>query len=172
MSIVYDTIVVEDRLETMFEDLPKMKSLSGETYHSVVFGYGDKKELNAFLSNREEPYPLIWLLYPYSENHQKTKVVVDGAVFILAVSTNSSMQNYERLKVTFGKILIPLFNNFRLLFRRSNIVNFEEDFIIQKHPNYSDSEEGEQNAGSFIWDALRVSFDFSLNSSCYKKLKI
>ena len=43
-------IVLEDKFELMFKDLPKMVAIDSNDDYPVVFGYGDKKELNAFLS--------------------------------------------------------------------------------------------------------------------------
>ena len=109
--IATQTLVVEKRLEEIFCYLPEMTSLSGGTNHPVRFGYGDKKELNSFLKNRslDKVYPLIWLLYPYTENHSNTDVEVTNATFILAMSTNAQMENKERIEKTFGKVLLPLF---------------------------------------------------------------
>ena len=89
------TIVVEERLQEIIDCFPEIESLSGRSSHKVIFGYGDEKELNAFLKVRklEAVYPLIWLLYPYSEKHTNTKVEVSKAVFIMSVSTNASMEN-------------------------------------------------------------------------------
>ncbi len=172
MGLTTATIKVESRLEEMFCDLPKVVSLSEQSTHSVVFGYGDKKELNFFLKTKtkKDAYPLIWLLYPYKETHTPTKVEVSNATFILAVPTVTGMQNKERLSRTFGEILIPLFDNFRTLFKRANIVNCNSEYDVFKYPNYSDSESGDEHAGAFIWDAMRIDFDFDLIEGCYRKI--
>jgi hypothetical protein len=168
------TIVVEERLQEIINYFPEVLSLSGQSSHKVIFGYGDKKELNAFLKVRklETVYPLIWLLYPYSEKHTNTRVEVSKAVFILAVSTNASMENKQRLDSNFGKILLPLFFTFRKAFKNANIINSNNEYDVVKHPNYSDGESGEEHPGTFIWDALRVETDFELMDTCLKELKL
>ena len=168
------TIVVEDRLQEIINYFPEVKSLSGESSHEVIFGYGDKKELNSFLKVRElsDVYPLIWLLYPYNEKHTNTKVEVTNAVFILAVSTNASMDNKERIDTNFGKILLPLFFKLRTAFKNANIINTNNEYDLVKHPNYSDTDEGTEHPGTFIWDALRIETDFDLMDTCLKELKL
>ena len=171
--ITETTIVLEDKLAEMFSDLPAMSYSDGSPSFPVSFGYGDKKELNAFIKLREsnKPYPLIWLLYPYEEKHNKNRLQVDDVVFILAVPTIASMQNPQRLKETYANILIPLFDNVRWLFRRTNIVNFNDEYTMTKYPNYSDTDDGEEHAGTFIWDALKVELSFSVIDTCYKSVK-
>lgn len=171
--IATKTLVVEKRLEEIFCYLPEMTSLSGGTNHPVRFGYGDKKELNSFLKNRslDKVYPLIWLLYPYTENHSNTDVEVTNATFILAMSTNAQMENKERIEKTFGKVLLPLFYNMRYVFQNANILSSNQNYEVIKHPNYSDSDLKEKNAGAFIWDALSVTCDFTLIATCLRTIK-
>jgi len=160
------TIVIEDKLTQLFAMLPSMDG------YEPVFGYGDEKELNAFLKHRQrvKPYPLIWLLYPYTETHGKNNVELQNLSFILSVQTNSSMQNHERLKVTYEKVLYPLLDNIRSLFKRSNIVNTDSSYEIIKYPNYSSTDEGIEHAGTFIWDAMKISVTLSLNDACIRQV--
>jgi len=166
------TIVVEERLQEIIDCFPEVLSLSGRSSHKVIFGYGDEKELNAFLKVRklEKVYPLIWLLYPYSEKHTNTNVEISKAVFILATSTNATSENKERLDKNFGKILLPLFFTLRKAFRQANIINTDSEYNVVKHPNYSN--DGEEHDGTFIWDALRVETDFTIIDTCLKDLKL
>ena len=131
-----------------------------------------EKENNCiFLKNKEKgisPYPLIWLLYPYKEEHNENRMLVNNAVFILAVKTNTSMENFQRLKETYKKVLFPLLDNFRYLFKKANIISTKEEYTITKYPNYSDTDAGEKHAGNFIWDALKVETSFQVVSNCYR----
>ena len=163
----------EESLGEMFTDLPMMKYEDSNDSYEVVFGCGDGKELNSFLklAHRDTPpYPLIWLLYPYTELHKKKEMEVSNCSLILAVQTNSSMQNKERLATTFEKVLYPLLENIKYLFHSANIVSVNDEYTIVKHPNYSHSEEGSEHAGTLIWDALKVDFDIKLKDTCYRKV--
>jgi len=176
MNSVIDTIIFEDRLKEMFLLLPDMSYETGGTKFPVTFGYGDRKELNFFLKSKtrgDAPYPLIWLLYPYVENHEGNKLHVDGANLVLAVKTIASMQNPERLETTFKKVLIPLFDNIRHLFNVANIVNKADKYEIIKYPNYDYNNGGAEHPGTLIWDALDVKFDISIlsNRVCLKPVK-
>jgi len=165
-------VKVEERLDEMFTYLPAMAGINSEGSFNPTFGYGDGIELNAFLKgkqNSESPYPLIWLLYPYSEQHSEHFVDVKGMVLVLAVQSNASMQNRERLKTTFNQLLIPLYDNISLLFKRASITNLNWDYEVQKHPNYSD---GGDSAGTFLWDALRMKFDIRITDDCLKAIKV
>jgi hypothetical protein len=177
MGIVTDkVIIIEDVLEKVFSYLPKMSFEEGGTEYPVVFGYGDKIELNSFLSNREQSdvYPLIWLLYPLSEEHHKTKANFTDVVFVLAVTTNQSMENKERLILTYGKVLMPLFYNIRMLFRRSNVISVDsknETYKATKFPNYSEDETRDKSGTIAIWDALQVIVDLEIIQGCIKPIK-
>ena len=142
----------------------------------VTFGYGDELELNVFLANRDKtnPYPLVWMLYPYDEDHQKTRLIADGVTFVLAVETNQSMENHERVKLTFEKILYPLLYNVRLALRQSGIITIgseNESFKGVKHPNFSKTAAREESAVIAIWDALKVSVDLEVTEGCVKPIK-
>tara|TARA_R110000764_G_C11027156_1_gene384737 strand:- start:2723 stop:3232 length:510 start_codon:yes stop_codon:yes gene_type:complete len=168
MSTVKSFIVVEDRLAEMFDMLPTIKDK-----FKPKFGYGDKKELNAFLKNRKRtsPYPLIWLLYPYKEVHNKRNVSIKNLELVIAVQTNSSMENSERIIKTYKGILIPLLDDINSLFLRANILNVNKEYEVEKHPNYSDSEEGNSSAGTLIWDAIKLTYDITITDDCLRNIK-
>ena len=176
MGQLKDFLVAEDVLEEVFSYLPKMQfNQSGEKY-PVQFGYGDHLELNLYLKNREESdvYPLIWLLYPLKEEHLKTRIRLPRASFILSVTTNQTMENQERLKLTYGKILMPLFHNIRLSFRQSNVVsvyNKDEMYDIVKFPNYSENSLRDKAGVTAIWDALKFTVDLDIIQGCIKPIK-
>ena len=168
------TIVPERKLEEMFATLPTMQYSVGESFYPVSFGYGDKDELNAFLKSKhkgEAPYPLIWLLYPYTESHDRNRVTLNRVDFILAVNTNASMQNPQRLKETYANILYPLLDNIRYLLKRSNIINWNEELEVIKYPNYSDDAEPDKHFANLIWDAIKINLTFDIIDTCYRPVK-
>lgn len=170
MGITKSYIIVEDRLEDIFSFLPEIKA--GFKNH---FGYGDKKELLAFLKTKTKgattPYPLIWLLYPYKESHTKKGVQVKNLQLILAVEGGASSQNPQRMEETFKAVLFPLLDNIIKAFTQANITNWNREFEAEKRPNYSSSEEGTAHATTFRWDALKFKTDIVINDGCLKEIK-
>lgn len=174
MGVVKQIIVFEDVLEAIFSYLPRMKYNTGDLDdYPVVFGAGDKKALNVFLKTKlkgDRPYPLIWLLYPYEETHNRTNLSIDKTTLILAVPTNKSMQTKQRIDETYKKVLFPLYDNMVFALGQANIVNIAHEFKVVKYPNYSDEPSDEESAGIFIWDALRVNFQITIQGTCLKPI--
>lgn len=166
-------IILENVLEDIFSYLPKMAYSKTEQAFPVVFGCGDEIELNVWLKDRESSntYPLIWLLYPYVEGHSKTKIELDKIDFILAVDTNSSMQNKERIVETYTKVLMPLYWNMRYALKVANVINTASEYSVVKHPNYSKSASKEESGTIAIWDALKVTTNFSVIDTCLRPIK-
>ncbi len=174
MGVATKSIVLEEVLDEIFSYLPDMSfEVGGDTF-PIRFDYGDEVSLNHFLANREvsTTYPLIWLLYPYSEKHTRTKLELGALNFIFAVNTNSSMENRERMEQTFGKVLMPLLFNFRQVLQKAGVININNNFDVVKHPMYSKTDAKEENAVIAIWDALKVTTEgFKVTDTCLKEIK-
>lgn len=173
MSVIKETIVVEDKFREIFSYLPNMAGEDAEEY-PVIFKGGDQKELIAFIKAQtggDSPYPLIWLIYPFIEVHSRTKVTLENISFVMAVETNQEMSVEERLEETYKKILLPLFDNMKDLFRRANIFNTDEVYSVIKYPNYSgDEDDGEERTKvTDIWDAIKITFSCSIIDACLNK---
>lgn len=165
-------IVIEDRLTEMFDYLPEMKN-ANDVLFKPTFMYGTQKQLLDFLrqnSKGTSKYPLIWLVYPYEEKHCRSEVEFKNLTLVLAVETNSKMLNSQRMKETYAKVLIPLFDNIKKCFNKANISNSSDEYFVTKFPNYSHKEDEVENEATYIWDALRVTFDGKLNSNCLKPI--
>jgi hypothetical protein len=161
-------IVIENRLTEMFAYLPEMQGPNNLLY-KPTFMYGTQKQLLDFLrqnSTGASKYPLIWLIYPYEETHNRSDVVFTNMTLVLAVETNSSMLNTQRMKETFEKVLIPLFDNIKICFHKANISNVSDVYEVIKFPNYSETPEQNENATTYLWDAMRITFSGKLNSNC------
>lgn len=176
MSVIAETMVVEDKFAEMFTYLPKMTNEKQEEFE-VRFKYGDQKELIAFLKSEigsDNPYPLIWLIYPFIEIHSRNKVTLNDVSLVLAVETNDSMFNEDRMEQTYKTVLFPLLNNIKTVFKRANIFNTDEVYTIIKYPNYSgiDDGEGDENKSTDIWDAIKVTFSCSIIKGCLKIQKL
>jgi len=169
--IASSAIIIENRFDEIFSYLPQMQNASGILF-SPTFMYGDQKQLLDFLrqnSKGESKYPLIWLIYPYNEKHKRSYVEFSGLSLVLAVETNTSMLNSQRMKETYAKVLIPLFDNIKKCFSIANIVNVPDVYDIVKFPNYSE-DAGEENETTYVWDALKVTFDGKINSNCLQPI--
>jgi len=174
MGIVKEIIVIEDRFKEVISFIPGIE-VGGDTF-PVTFGYGDPKELNAFLKSKENdefhPYPLIWLLYPVTEEHRKTEVILNNAQFIIAVDTNSSILNEERLTTSYKEVLFLIYNNFILAMSKSNTINLKRDVKVTKFPNYSGDEKTSMHFTTDGWDALKVIINCRINNVCLKTIKL
>lgn len=166
-------IIVEDRLKELFDYLPDMLGTKDgdNTKYPIIFKYGDVKELQSFLKldKNKDNYPLIWLAYPYSEEHKRSKVSLNNLSLIIAVPSNTTMLNDQRLKETYKKVLIPLFDNIKELFRMGNIIRVGEIYNIIKYPNYSDTVDN-KNTVLVIWDAMKITFDCVITDACLKTI--
>lgn len=173
--VTKSTIIVEDRLQELFNYLPEMDDidLTGNKY-KPVFKYGDQKELLAFLKLNQKVsiYPLIWLVYPHNEVHHNNRVVLENISLVLAVEGNINSLNEERMQITFNKILIPLFNNIKTLFQLGSIINVGETYNVTKYPKYSYLEDSEQNNVTAIWDAMKITFNCDISNRCLKPITL
>lgn len=176
-------IIVENKLEEIFSYLPLMSYEVGGAEFKVYFGYGDELELNAFLKQKEgdetQPYPLIWLLYPYEEIHKKKEVYLNDIVLIVATNTNNNMLNKERIATNFSKVLIPLYDNIERAFLRASNMNFLQEVKVTKFPNYSGEDQRrssieprEESFANTLWDALKTKWKISINDNCLKQIKL
>lgn len=178
MATIKKVISVENTLEAIFDQLPVMKYTDSSTNkYKPKFDYGDNKDLLSFLKlkgkEREDPYPLIWLEYPFMETHYDNKMEAKGISLILAVKTNTSMTNRQRLKETYRNVINPLFDNVRHSLKMGNIVNVSGIYQGKKFPNYSSSQLDEEHKTVAIWDAFKITFDIEIVSdiNCLRPIK-
>ena len=173
MGVTKNIIVVEDRLRAVFDTLPPM--IVDLVEYPIVFKYGDEKELMSFLKNtqgNDTPYPLIWLVYPYEEKHNRTHVSITDMSFVLAVETNEEMFNEERFETTYKDVLFPLYDNIRKLFNMANIITTNDTYKVIKFPNYSGEDGGSEEQKTVdIWDALKITFNCTINDWCLEPIE-
>lgn len=174
MGVIKKTLVIEDILSSHFDMLPPFeKEVGGVTIEfSPFFKVGDDKELLAFIKEKEtKPYPLIWLMRPFSEDHKTTFVSCDDLSFVLAVESNTEEYDSDRLESSYKAILLPLLDNIKKIFRISASIDFNNNNVkITKFPNYGEDNE---NEFSSIWDALKVTFEsLSFKDKCIKQINI
>lgn len=169
MGVVHEMIIIEERFAEMFAYLPKY--LNGSVEFTPVFMYGTQKQLLEFQKVNKKPYPLIWLMQPYKEKHLKTKVELEDISFVLAIETNASMLNPERMETTFKPMLIKLYNDIRSLFTVSSIINLNEEIEIYKEFNFASDDSEETQISLDRWDAMKFTFSCTLNNFCLREPK-
>jgi len=171
--VTKEVIIVESRFNEIFEYLPEITNKDNIGF-KPTFMYGNNKQLLDYLrQNRsiESVYPLIWLIYPYNEIHERSFVTLENVSIVLAVETNSSMLNEQRLKETYAKVLFPLFDNIKKAIGIANIISTDEKYSLVKFPNYSEEPNSEKNATTYVWDALKITFNCKITSNCLKPIK-
>ena len=173
MSVIKEFLVIEDILSQLFAFIPPFVNKRGE--FPVTFKYGDEQELTEFLSNNSnfkgKVYPLIWLVYPYLENHTRTKVESEQLSLILAVQGSASSYSEERMEQTFKTVLFPLCDSIKTIFKQSYVIDTGDNYEVLKYPNYSVSFGGESEQEEIDrWDALKVSFSAKFNNNCIKPI--
>ena len=167
-------IVVEDKLKAILDQLP-LVPLSTTGLFKPVFMWGSQRDLIATLKlykSSQKPYPLVWLITPYKETHDRLKkrVDVENMSIILAVPNNSQMLPIQRLETSFKQVLIPLFENVQDLFRKASTVSSDQVYGIEKHYNYGGDD---QKTGiTDIWDVLKFDINMQINDRCLNKMVI
>ncbi len=159
-------IVVESRLQELFQSLPSIND--GTHDFTPVFDWGLKSDLAILLKQEKKPYPLIYLESGFAEVHnaQQDEVQVSLSFKVATYGLNSTLLNQQRLKGTMEIMLIPLVENIRKAFERSNIIQMQEqEWEITKFYNY-----GQDNVqeATHVWDAIKFDVELVINNDCLK----
>jgi len=172
-----NTIILEDKLDDIFQYLPAMVVSENSEGYKPVFHFGDEHEIKVFLKKYElekrKPYPLIWLLYPFKEKHIGKTLQLEDLPLILAVDTDKNLSSKLRLKTTYKKVLIPLMNMVVESLTKASTVKINKEREFVKFPNYSDDLlSGEENFTGARWDAIKLYLSFSINNGCLREIKM
>ena len=159
-------IVVEDKLTTLFDNLPDL-TVGGESF-KPIFEFGDLKDLNKFLKQEVKKYPLIWLESGFNESFNEEGVSISPNIVIATYGLNLSYSNREKLDINFKTVLMPLLENVIKTFERSNIIIFNgSDCKITKYYNYGDESRHETTD---IWDAIKLEVEITIKDDCIKQV--
>ena len=147
----------------------------GQTPSKVKFMFGTQKELNIWLAETKDKYPLVWLVYPLTEsynNNQQSFYTYSNARLIFAINNDSDKMVHTRLQTT-RFVLDQLTEKFTELMRNSHLKKFilvdkTTDIKEKFYPNYSTNEQ--KDSGSIdIWDAITFDCDLHLIPNCIPK---
>jgi len=161
-------IVVETRLQEVLSGLPviEIDYKGTPTPFPHRFDWGSQEDLNIFLQQEKKIYPLIWLETGFTENHNRNdgSVSVSISLKIATYGLDNTLLNQQRLNLTFKEVLIPMLDNIRKTFERSNIVQIEgDDWEIEKFYNYGT---GSKTETTDWWDAIRFDIDLIITNDC------
>jgi len=168
--------LVEDKIEEILSFIPPLVNEQGNEFKHY-FSHGPSQDLNSFIAKETEQnvYPLIWLVYPYTETRNDINVTVSNLRLILAVDNSVDMLNKQRLMGSYSKALYPLFFSIqKILTKANNIEVVDNEYRLTKFPNYGEKKHNHDTFDALtttIWDALAVDFSFKLNKFCHKLKK-
>lgn len=144
-----------------------------QTVTPVRFSFGTQKELDIFLKNNSNPYPLVWLVYPVSESYQLNKRRhhrFDRIRLIFAINTTTDKLIEERLQTT-RYVLDQITDKFISLMNHSQYRKFigidkTTKLVETFHPNYSVNESQDKSKAIDVWDAMVLDCDINLIPDC------
>lgn len=168
-------IIIEDRLQELFETLPTIPS--GDPDQPTAqpqFGFGTEKQLLVFLQDFEKqsvyPYPILWYETPRRSTGPKQIRTVSGATFIIATPTKEGWSNKQRLKSTVAQRIEPVAELMFKALRKSGFTriigqntSYEDELFL----NYGNPDQSE-NKVPYIWDAMRITLDLEVTDKCLR----
>ncbi|AGO47381.1 structural protein [Cellulophaga phage phi19:1] len=148
-------IKVIDIIEAEFAKIPQ---IAGQD--SLLFGYGDKREIDAVIigNKHKKMYPLAWYLIPNEITHSATSA--KGTFeFIIAHNSKIDYRNDQRFRLMYDTVLFPYLEAIITRFNRPSLIVPSDTYRITEYPNYSDSGKHSQID---CWDALKLVIDLEI----------
>jgi len=159
-------IIVEDIIKV---EVAKMVAVNlfDNRNQKPVYGWGDKNELNKYLTiYKNKSYPLIWQIP--SEKTNRVNEISQTCDFILAINftkNETDLMNPDRLESTFKPVLYPFMEVFLQALNKSrNITINKSEFTFEDFPNYAITSPNDEVVD--LWDAVRVSIDATFMNNC------
>lgn len=147
----------------------------GDTPSPLKFGCGTKKELDLWLIQTKDKYPLMWLQYPVTEKHNNNAqafYTYPDATLVFAVNNNSSDLVNVRLQTT-RFVLDQIIEKLEKLSRNSHLnrfikinknINIDQKFMANF--SYKNQEKGAQID---VWDAIEYYCTIQFYPNCLPK---
>lgn len=153
----------------------------GQTPSKVKFMFGTQKELNIWLAQTKDKYPVIWLVYPVKEiqeNVNENKFIYEKMRLIFAINNTVDKLVQTRVQTT-RFVLNQIVAKFISLTSQGEIVKYlhlnKKAKLLQSfEPNYSASKPSEpsskqgQSGSIDIWDAIVLDLDLIFQPDCFK----
>lgn len=137
----------------------------------INYGYGDQKELLAWITSQDKAsvrkYPLVWyVLNDYTEFDGWYKSDVR---LVIMQNTDSTWFNPKRKDESYSKILDPTWDVLKNALTISSYVevfgSLEDRFKLKSEPKYAFSEIDKSEVSDVV-DALVVEFKIRIKPSC------
>lgn len=153
----------------------------GQTPNKVKFMFGTQKELNIWLAQTKDKYPVIWLVYPVKEiqeNVNENKFIYEKLRFIFAINNTIDKLVQTRVQTT-RFVLNQIVEKFINLTIQGKIIKYlhlnKKSKLLQSfEPNYSASKPTDpaskqvQSGSIDIWDAIVLDLDLIFQPDCFK----
>lgn len=158
------------KLTEVFEQLPLIQGLAAN------YKWGDSLHLNKLIklynNQQSNPYPII---YNVSNNYGLDKrsgyLNYNPLSLVIATrNTNVDWHNGNRWATSYNNILFPLAFYILQSFKKSQVFHWDGDYRIYEFPNYSSTDEKEENGTTDIWDAIRIDVRMSLVDRCVQPI--
>ena len=163
-------ITFEESLGKLIQLLPVVTI--GDNDYSIKYNWGTQEVLNKYLiTNKENSYPLIWLIVGRDTNEIKGKNISRNARIVIATrSMNKEEFNEFQFQTYYKEILHPIQLNLIKVLERSGISQIIDDTYNSEFvPNYSFQDE----AGTLvdIWNAIVLNIEISFNTDYQCRIK-
>jgi hypothetical protein len=144
----------------------------GYNDYSIKYNWGTQEVLNKYLiTNKENSYPLIWLIVGRDTNDIKGKNISRNARIIIATrSMNKEEFNEFQFQTYYKEILHPIQLNLIKVLERSGISQIIDDSYSSEFiPNYS----FENSEGGLIdiWNAIVLNIEVSFDTDYQCRIK-
>lgn len=156
-------ISFEETLGKLVNLLPTV-DINGNNF-TVKYNWGTEEVLNKYLiTNKENSYPLIWLINGIDKNDIKNYKISRNARIVIATrSMNKEEFNEFQFQTYYKEILYPIQMNVIKVLESSGISEIIDDNYSSKFvPNYSFQDE----KGSLvdIWNAIVLDVNISIST--------
>jgi hypothetical protein len=148
----------------------------GQNPKKVKFMFGTQIELNIWLTETQDKYPLVWLVYPLKEAYNNDGSVdyhYKNARLIFAMNNDADKLVNTRVQTT-RYVLSQLTANFTKLmqvskFRKYLNIDQKQNIVETFEPNYSVRNNGRESITLDIWDAITFDCDLRFVPKCMNK---
>lgn len=163
-------ITFEESLGKLIQLLPVVTI--GDIDYSIKYNWGTQEILNKYLlTNKENSYPLIWLIVGRDTKDARNKNITRNARIVIATrSMNKEEFNEFQFQTYYKEILYPIEENLIKVLQRSGISSVTEDTYSSEYvPNYSFQDDNGTLVD--IWNAIVINVEITFQSDYQCRIK-